>query len=292
MHDVDLGWIRVFVEVVRAGSLSKAARLLNLTQPAISYQVRRAEEEFGQALLRRRHRGVEPTDAGARLYDILSRSVAQVDELAQRLREAGRKNELRVFTDYAFSGLRLIPRIHEFRDTHPEIDLQVVAAQHTDLSQLRAGDTAVVFGAATDFGPEAVLLMPETVVPVCAPGYGARDLGTAELIHLDGPQPLRWFDWQSYLTATGARHDQDRLRGNMRFNTYSLVIEAALAGQGVALGWRGLIDPLLLSGRLKAVGPELTAPGRGYHMLHGIPRNAATDCLHSWLLAIHRAPGS
>lgn len=287
MRDVDLSWIRVFVEVVRAGSLSEAARNLNLTQPAVSYQIRRVEAEFGTRLLRRLHRGVEPTEAGARLYDILSRCVTQVDDLTAALRRSSHKAVLRLFTDYAFSGLWLIPHIHGFRDAHPEFDLQIIATQQTDLAQLRPGDTAVVFGSHDDFGPDAVLLMPETVMPVCAPGYVSDGLQDAELIHLDSQTPLRWFEWSDYLAGVGLSRDLGLERGTMRFNTYSLVIDAALAGQGVALGWRGLIDALLRRGALQALGPELTAPGRGYFVVQGKPHSAASDCLQEWLLSLH-----
>jgi len=282
MRNVDLGWIRVFVAVVRSGSLSQAARSLNLTQPAVSYQIRRAEREFGTPLLNRLHRGVEPTEAGARLYDILSPSVARLDELAARLRQDGRKIVLRLFTDYAFSGLWLIPRIHGFRAAHPECDIQIIASQHSDPARLEDGDTAVVFGARADFGPDAVLLLPEIVEPVCAPGYACRDLARADLIHLDSPAPSRWFDWDGYLAAQGVDRSPAARHGDMRCNTYSLVIEAALAGQGIALGWRGLVDPLLRRGALSLCGAGVVSGCCGYFLLPG-RGGAAGARLEGWL---------
>lgn len=293
MRQVDLGWTRIFVEVVRMGSLSEAARLLNLTQPAVSYQIRRAEAEFGTPLLHRRHRGVEPTEAGARLYDILSRSVAQVDALALRLRRPAEPTVLRLFTDYAFSGLWLIPHLHGFRSAHPELELQIVATQQTDLSRLRAGDTAVVFGDRASLDAQAELLLPETVAPVCAPvcapNQWAEGLAGARLIHLDSPGGTPWFDWPAYLQCSGGAEARPA-RGDLRLNTYSLVIEAALAGQGVALGWLGLVDPLLQRGALVEIGPRITAPDRGYFIVQSPDRPASAETLRMWLLSAFTGP--
>lgn len=289
MRQVDLGWTRIFVEVVRLGSLSEAARSLNLTQPAVSYQIRRAEAEFGTALLHRLHRGVEPTEAGARLYDILSRSVAQVDALALRLRGHAEPTVLRLFTDYAFSGLWLIPHIHGFRSAHPELELQIIATQQTDLSQLQSGDAAVIFGHRGSLASQAELLLPETVVPVCAPGHPAAHLAKARLIHLDSPGSAHWFDWPAYLQRISGVEDRVA-RGDLRLNTYSLVIEAALAGEGVALGWLGLVDPLLQRGALVEVGARSTAQDRGYFMVQVSDRTASAETLRQWLLTAFGRP--
>ena len=288
MSAVDLGWIRVFVEVGRAGSLSGAARALGLTQPAVSYQIRRAEAEIGAALLRRLHRGVELTETGRELFDTLSRAVQEVDRLAGRLR-GGAAARLVVHADYAFSGLWLIPRIHRFREAHPMLDIQIVAAQRTDPAALRPGETGIVFGARARLGAEATLLLPERVLPVCAPGVAealADPLAEAPLVHLDGGGgPGRWFSWSDYFAAQGARRAPAGGRGDLRFNTYSLVIEAALAGEGVALGWRGLVDPLLRRGALVPVGPALAAAETGYFLIQAGPGEEATDRLRRWLIA-------
>ncbi len=287
MRNVDLGWMRVFVEVGRLGSLSEAARVLHITQPAISYQIRRVEAEFGVALLRRRHRGVELTEAGRELHAILAADVARIDALAQRLRSAPRKKVFRLFTDYAFSGLWLIPRIHRFREEHPDFDIEVIATQSTDLAHLGPGDIAVVFATRESLGPGAVLLMPEVVTPVCAPALAASEAGIQEarLIHLDAPHPAPWFTWASYLDTLGVERDLLADWGNMRFNTYSLVIDAALAGQGVALGWRGLIDTHLARNMLTPIGPDLAMADRGYFMLQTAGGDEATELLREWLLA-------
>lgn len=290
MRRVDLGWIRIFVEAARAGSLSEAAKRLNLTQPAVSYQIRRAEAELGVPLLRRLHRGVELTEAGRQLHEILSQSVTKIDALARTFQGAQGPRVLKLYTDYAFSGLWLIPRIHRFRELHPDIDLQVIATQHTALRDLKPDDTAVVFGAADDCAMPCDLLLAECVVPVCTPAFakeqGGDLLGRAPLIHLDSPlAPSPWFTWSEYLHRRGLDPNWRDQRASLHFNTYSLVIEAVLAGQGVALGWRGLVDGFLARKILIEAGPPLYNPARGYLIVQPGPQNAASNLLRGFLLA-------
>lgn len=288
MRDIDLGWIRVFVEVGRRGSLSEAAKTLHLTQPAVSYQIKRAEQEFGTPLLRRLHRGVELTNHGEALFDILSGSVERVDRLASRIRTRPGQHLLRLHTDYAFSGLWLIPRIHRFSQVNPGIDIQVIATQHSDPGQLQPNDLAVFFGSKDRLGPNSSLLMEERVVPVCAPdlakAHPAGRPGSFQLIHLDSTNASSWLDWRRYLAAVGQGDEPLKDSGNLRLNTYSLVIEAAMGGQGLALGWRGLIDAHLERGTLVPVGQEVTSPGSGYFLVDTGDSGPATQRLKDWLL--------
>lgn len=226
---VDLGWMRIFVEAVRCGSFSAAATSLGLTQPAVSYQIRRIEEQTGQPLLHRRSRGVELTPQGRRLFEIARNSVDETDALMREFQSSSRVPALRLRTDYAFSTLWLMPRISEFRVLNPGIDTQIVASQRFDRAEMQPSDIAIAFGAREDFDPDAVLILAETVFPVCTPDYLERnpelktgDLAKARLIHLDAAKPSPWFDWNDYFecSAIPGRAGQ----GGLRFNTYNLVI--------------------------------------------------------------------
>jgi putative choline sulfate-utilization transcription factor len=289
MRTIDLAWIRIFVQVGRLGSLSEAAKALGLTQPAVSYQIRRAEQEFGVPLLRRLHRGVELTETGGLLYDILSGSVQRVDDLAARIRSRQTGASLKLYTDYAFSAFWLIPRIHKFSLANPGIDIQIVASQQTDPRLLQSGDVAILFGSRDQFGGAASLLMPERVMPVCAPGLaGNHTKGEFEglrLIHLDSSGPPVWLDWRRYLASIGTSTLLASDSGSLRMNTYSLVVEAAISGQGVALGWRGLIDGHLDRGTLVPFGAEVSPPDRGYFLVNSDSRAAAAEKLQDWLLS-------
>ena len=286
---VDLGWMRLLVEVARRGSLSAAAEALGLSQPAVSYQVRVIEQQFGLPLFKRLHRGVSLTDEGRRLLLIAERAVEDVDALQRDIRQAQRRPVIRLATDYAFSSLWLIPRMPAFRLGHPGIDLQIVASQRLGSNWREQADSAVFFGARLDFPGDAILLMPERVVPVCAPTLlerlahdGQNAVSSAPRIHLEAESGSPWLDWRSYLFATGAPPGPEAAPGDVRFNTYAMVVQAAMGGQGVALGWLGIIDQLLDAGLLVPAGPSVDVPDRGYWLLGGAGQGAIAQ-LGGWL---------
>ncbi|WP_283195634.1 LysR family transcriptional regulator [Rhizobium sp. AN80A] len=290
---IDLGWMRIFAEIGGAGSLSAAAAALGLTQPAVSYQIRRLEEQIGVTLLRRQHRGVELTPEGQRLFDLVARNVDEIDQLTRRLRSEKERPSIRLHTDYAFSALWLIPRMHAFRLVHPDTDIQIIATQRMERHRSGEGDVSVVFGTRAEFGRDAKLLLPEKVAPVCSPGFIERngpfetpaDLTRNRLIHLDTAAPSPWFDWRSYFAELGVGREAFAGQGDLSFNTYSLVVQAALGEQGLALGWMGLVDTLLSTGILALAGPTLEAPDRGYFLLRPKSRSPGSDELGAWMLA-------
>ncbi|WP_064697257.1 choline sulfate utilization transcriptional regulator [Rhizobium aegyptiacum] len=287
----ELGWMRIFVEVGRLGSFSSAATLLGLTQPAVSYQIRRLEEQFGVSLLRRQHRGVELTAEGERLLEVAAKAVGDIDALARSFRIEAQRPVVRLRTDYAFSALWLIPRMDGFRLLHPETDMQIVATQRLAAGFRDEADVAVVFGTREEFGAIGTLLLPERVVPVCTRGFldrngpfdDPRQLAKVRLIHLDAPLPSPWFDWRRYFAEFSVRRDVNAGRGDISFNTYSLVIQAALSEQGVALGWMGLVDTLLSSRMLLRAGPPLEARDRGYWLVPPRSPNVHSERLSAWL---------
>ena len=288
---VDLAWMRLLVEIDRKGSLSAAAEALGLSQPAVSYQIRLLEQRFGLPLLQRLHRGVRFTEEGRRLLAIAERTVSDVDSLQRSLRTARRGPTVRLATDYAFSSLWLIPRMHAFRQQHPEIDLQIVATQRLGQHWREDADLAVAFGTGSEFGAGATLLMPERVIPICTPSL-SRDLPggclssveRGPLIHLDAENISPWLDWPSYLERLGLAENHQARMGDLRFNTYALVVQAAMAGQGIALGWLGLIDHLLDANLLVAAGEMVSVPGRGYWLVPGSKSDAVSH-LAGWLVA-------
>lgn len=301
---LDLGWMRVLAEVGRAGSFSAAAARLGISQPAVSYQIRRIEAALGTALVARGHRGVALTGAGQSLFALVDRAVHDLDALAAGLADR-RRSVVRLFTDYAFASLWLIPRMHLFQDSHPDIDLQIVATQQVRPDRLEPDDVAVTFASRSMVPRTAHLLVTETVVPLCSPRLrgapepgcdpagGAAALAGLRLIYLDSAGPAPWHTWDSYFASFGLAPDptpgpdrageRGRAAGDLRFNTYSHVVQAAAGAQGVALGWRGLVEGYLADGTLRIAGPELTAPDRGYWLIRPDDPGPAAATLGGWL---------
>jgi putative choline sulfate-utilization transcription factor len=288
---LDLGWLRILAEVGRARNLTTAAQRLKMTQPGVSYQIRRIEEALGVPLLSRHHRGVDLTPEGLRLYELAARQVEEIDQMARDIRRRPGTPVIRLHTDYAFSSLWLMPRMQDFRMLFPEINIQIVATQNPLGQPNHEEDVLVVFSTRAEAGANAVLLLSEKVTPVCTPGFRDRlptgftpaDLARSKLIHLDSSS-ASWFDWNAYFDRIGQHRPTEKIHGDISFNTYSLVIQAALGEQGVALGWTGLIDDMLANGALVAVGPTAEATERGYWLLAGT-RNEAASRLVGWLLS-------
>lgn len=286
---LDLGWLRIFEAVGRLGSITAAGRELGLTQPAVSYQIRRIEEQIGAQLIDRLHRGCKLTEAGESLFRAASAGIERIDLAARDIRARSGTPVVRIFTDYGFASFWLMPRVSEFRTLHPGVEVHVVASQGLNGAFDETADAAIVFGRRSDFPAGARLLMVERVVPVCSPGFLERagPLADAEaisrqpLLHLDTSGKPRWLTWTSWLAAHGV--NRAPRQGDLGLNTYGFVIDAALAQEGVALGWMGLIDSRLANGSLVSVGPELLREDCGYWLV--VNRQARhIEALSDWLV--------
>lgn len=287
---LDIGWLRLFESVGRLGSLTAAGAELGLSQPAVSYQIRRIEEQLGTTLISRLHRGSKLTEAGETLFRAVQAGVERLDDAVREIRVRAGSPVIRVFTDYGFASLWLMPRVADFRKLHPGIEVHVVASQGLDGAFDGTADAAVLFGRKADFPNGARLLMPERVAPVCSPGFRTRfgpfpdaaALARQPLLHLDMAGRPRWFTWTSWLATQGVTREPSQ--GDLGLNTYGFVIQAATAEQGIALGWIGLVDAQLANGTLVAVGPEVRRDDCGYWLVINRAENAQTKAMSDWLI--------
>ncbi|MCJ8144247.1 LysR substrate-binding domain-containing protein [Ancylobacter sp. A5.8] len=293
---LDLGWVRVFDAVGRLGSLTAAAHELGLSQPAVSYTMRQLEEQVGGPLLVRGHRGCTLSPGGETLHRAASAAVAELDAAARAIRRASARPIVRLFTDYGFASFWMMPRVAAFRQVRPEADVHIIASAAADPGMEAAEDVAVLFGGRRDFPAEAIQLFPETVYPVCGPGFAARHglagepgrVGAMPLLHLDSTPEPRWFVWGDWFHAMGVERGSNA--SDLRFNTYGLVLQAAMADQGVALGWAGLVDGALADGTLVAIGPALSRAESGYWLKPGHTLSEPARALIDWILATVKEP--
>ncbi|QIB36211.1 LysR family transcriptional regulator [Ancylobacter pratisalsi] len=286
---LDLGWIRVFEAVGRLGSLTMAARELGLSQPAVSYTMRMLEEQLGTPLLLRGHRGSTLAPPGQTLYRAAAAAVGELDIAARAIRRMNRRPVVRLFTDYGFASFWMMPRVAAFRRVRPDTEVHVIASASTDPRGDDAEDVAVLFGARTDFPAHATQLLEERVVPVCGPRFAARHqlgtepgrIGALPLLHLESTPRPRWFGWADWFAANGLARQPSS--NDLSLNTYGLVVQAAIADQGVALGWAGLIDGALADGTLVAIGPPLVRADHGYWLRPGPDPSPAACDLIDWI---------
>lgn len=287
---LDVGWLRIFDAVGRLGSLTRAAQELGLSQPAVTYQIRRVEDQLGVQLFHRSQGGSRLSEPGEALFRAVHSGLERIDEAARDIRRKARAPAIRIFTDYGFAAFWLMPRVADFRRLHPQVEVHIVASQSLEDDLEGNADAAVLFGGKDDFPDTARLLIPERVVPVCTPGFLARfgpfeeaaALAKAPLLHLETSGRPRWLTWTTWLAAQGVTREP--AQGDLGLNTYSFVIQAALAEQGIALGWIGLVDAFLAAGTLVAIAPQVQRKDFGYWLVPHRPATGAAQALTQWLV--------
>lgn len=295
--DVPLQSLVLFACAVRHLNFTQVAEEFGTTQPAVSQRIAALEKHLGTSLFRRAHRGVALTPEGAALYDAVREHLAAIESAVERVRRRQLREVLTVATDFAFANFWLMPRLAAFQEMKPELDVRIVTSQNQFDIRGEPVDLAIAFGSGRWPGCDAQRILPEVVVPVCSAALlarhapaTARDVMAMPLLHLDSSGPVRWLTWQDW----GASHGVDAaLQGqdpgempSLRLGNYPLVIQAAIAGRGVALGWRPLVDGLLRDGQLVSPPvPELATP-RGYYLVHphGRAPGRSLDSLREWIV--------
>lgn len=258
-----LDLIRGFVAVARRMSITQAADDLCLTQSAISKQIRALEDFLGVPLFRRGFRSVELTEHGQLLFRAADASLLQLQEVLA-LFASHRKKPVTITASTGVAGLWLLPRIGEFRARHPQIDVRLVAS-NTVIELGPDVDLAVRYCSERQAPLGAVKLFGETIAPVASPALGLRSLDSlhtlqsATLLEFDLPgRP--WLHWTEWLGARG--WTTSKAKGALQYNQYDQMIQAAVAGQGVALGRLELLQELLADGRLQVLDAGSDSPRR------------------------------
>ena len=246
-----LNALRAFEAAARHLSFTRAAGELHVTQAAISHQVKALEEHLGRKLFRRLNRALLLTDDGQAFLPSVSRAFALLNEATNDLLTREDLGPLTVSALPSFAARWLVPRLGRFHKIRPDIDLRIdPSAQLTDFS---AGDVNVCirYGRGKYPGLRSDWLMTEDIFPVCSPALldGPRpirepgDLEHHVLLHDDGHG-----DWRTWLLAAGVEL-VNPMRGPI-FTDSGMLIQAAMAGQGVALARGVLAADELAAGRL------------------------------------------
>lgn len=286
-----LDLVRGFVAVGRRMSISLAAQDLCLTQSAVSKQVHALEEQLGVKLLVRGHRSISFTAEGERLFRSADGAVQQLQDVMGGIRQAGEQRPVTLSASIGMTGLWLLPRLSRVQKLHPGVDVRVSA--NNRLADLRNEgiDLAIRYTTPALAPAGALRLFGETVAPVAHPSLGLKPLRAAEavsrlcLLDFDDPQHP-WLQWNGWLASVGWADAKPQ--AVLHFNQYDQLIQAALAGQGVALGRLELIQPLLDEKRLVRVDSPAPAQasGHAYWLIQAedAPREEVRH-VADWLLA-------
>jgi LysR family glycine cleavage system transcriptional activator len=256
--------LRAFEAVGRLLSFRRAGEELLITQSAVSHHIRTLEEALGTRLFERRARGIALTAAGARYLDRISQAFALVADGTREVRSHAARQTLTVSLLPSFAANWLVSRLADFRAAYPQIELVLdPTLNHANLTSGEA-DIAIRYGVGEWPGLRCELLATERLMPVMCPELAARQpLAKSDdiLAHtlLISHRPTEWEVWSRHaaLDLAAARR--------LQLTDYNIVLQAALNGQGVAMGRSLLVAEHLRRGTLLAPLPGFaTAPRLGY----------------------------
>lgn len=246
-----LNALKAFEVAARHESFTRAAGELNVTQGAVSHQVKALEEELGLRLFRRERQRLVITEAGKAYLETVRDAFDRIAAGTEKLLQRQNSGVLTVSTSPNFAAKWMVHRLSRFAEANPGIDLRIGAtAQHVDFARDDV-DVAIRHGDGSWPGLHVTRLCAEELFPVCSPALlkgrnalrNPADLARHTLLHIDEPQ-----DWAKWLDAAGIRN-VEASRGPV-FSQRSMAIDAAIDGQGVALARTALCAGDLLAGRL------------------------------------------
>jgi DNA-binding transcriptional LysR family regulator len=280
-----LGAVRAFEAAARLGSTVTAAAELGVTHGAVSRQVKALEDWLSAPLFERRAGRLELTEAGESYASAVGHSLDMLDEATRVAMVHSQERVVRINTTASFAARWLVLRLPRFRERHPGIEIWVSEAQA--LVEPRSGgacDIAIRTGSGPWPGVKAEPLMDERLFPVCAPALGKRlsqpeNLAGVPILHDDDPQA----DWSKWFVAVGL--DGKAFELGPRFANSSLLLQAAVDGQGVALARERFAIADLEAGRLVRPFAKAVPIGTAYWLVlpkrGELTRSARTFC--AWL---------
>lgn len=286
--------LQAFEAAARHLSFSRAADELGLTQAAISLRIRTLEDHLGFPLFDRGAAGLRLTDGAAEYLDVTRTALAMLADAADRVRRCGhRPTVLRLSVLPSLARRWLVPRLGRLAAALPGVELELWVSD--DLADLAGGevDAALRFGRGAYGRLAGLQLMDDAFVAVCRPDL-AEDgrltdpsaLAATRLLHddLGRLHPEGRCLWTEWLRAEGMAPDASP--PGIRFGDAGMMVEAALAGAGIALARRSLVADDLAAGRLVQPFPRLLPSAHATHFMCRRDRRAdpAVARLRSWLI--------
>jgi len=264
--------IRGFVAVGRRMSITLAAADLYVTQSAVSRQIRELERVLGVKLLTRGHRSVSLTVEGQTLFGAADSGLQTLENACEQLMRAHKSRPVTITASMGVTALWLLPRLGKLQARWPNLHVRLAADNRLLVLREEGIDLAIRYCDKLSAPPGSIRLFGECLMPVGHPSLrpqlidSAAALAQHVLLEFDGP-PRPWLQWDAWLQAR--RLTLDQAKGVLRFNHYDQVVQAAIAGNGIALGRMALVRPMLDDGRLIAFaqGPDDPTTDYGYWLV-------------------------
>jgi LysR family glycine cleavage system transcriptional activator len=282
--------LRAFEAAGRLLSMTLAAAELHVTHGAVSRHIKTLEAHLGVPLFKRLTRRIVLTDKGAQLHIAVGRLLGDLAREAALVRAQGIMDvtHLTISTSISFASKWLAPRLHRLKTRHPEFDIHLdVTDVPVDLNDGRV-DAALRYWSGRYPHAQGERILEETVTPVCSPGYRDEMGGLSAPAALAGctlmHEERMLVNWEQWFALAGVKRVR-RARGPV-YSHASMAIEAAVHGEGVALGRSALVADDIAAGRLVAPFPQIQLDARrAYYLVYrdGNRDHPKVCVLREWL---------
>ena len=291
-----LNALRAFECAARLSSFTQAAKELNVTHSTISHHISGLEKALGVELFLRQNRRVALTPAGEKLYPVLESSFDEISTTLAAIRKRDASAPLKVTVTPSFANKWLIPRLSDFRASHPDIEVQLQTSLTLSEFQQQGLSVGVRAGKGEWSNLTSELLMPLHMTPMCCPRIlDERNtprtpdmLREFTLIHADvSPETGIDSEWGAWLNSVGAGNIN--FKRGLSFHDPGLALQAAIDGLGIAMGYVELAEIDIAQGRLVRLFDEEIRHPWSYYIV--LPKNKVAepqtivfcDWLHSLL---------
>jgi DNA-binding transcriptional LysR family regulator len=282
----------VFEAAARCGNFTRAAQELYVSQPAVSRMLSRMEDHLGVRLFERVRGGIELTENGRILYRKISEGFNGIESAIREIEaRATGVESVTLSVSTAFTTHWLMPRMSRLNQAFPSVDLRFQLISGRIGGPLVDVDLGMRFVHDEEIDEHAVLVMPEMLLPLCNPRYHelaqtdtARAHGDTVIVMDDGER-----GWHERF-ATFAGHGRHSA-GMLSFNDYAIVVQAALLGQGIALGWLNVVSHWLSQGALLPAEQEVVVTNRRCCLVwpENRPLRPVVADLRDWIIEETRA---
>lgn len=281
--------LAVFEAAARHCSFTQAAAELNVTPGAVSRQVKTLEDELGTHLFLRNNRGVVLTAEGEELFHLLAAGFSRASDAVRAIRRGETGRRVTVACSDVFGSMWLIPRMPDFWERYPDIRIDHLITDFTPNFRRSEVELRIRFGSGTWADETSELLFEDRVYPVCSPAFAERYKDSALVDFRDMPLldvewvATDWLRWEDMLALVGVSINAERVR---RFGKFSVALQAAMADQGLVIGWHRIVDPLIREGKLVRFSDLVMQPPGGYYLTRntGRPLSKAGARFREWMM--------
>jgi LysR family glycine cleavage system transcriptional activator len=293
-----LAELRAFEATARCLSFKLAAAELGVTPTAVSHQIKLLEAYCGHSLFRRQPRPIALTRAGEQLFPVVRDGFESFAEAIETVRVGGSGTHLRVTATNAFAARWLMPRLPQWRKSHPRLKLEIVGTDVVLSLNNGEADISIRYARNAPAEGSSLELLRDNFHVVAAPGLVGKSrklLNPVELAQFplieagwpaNDPEAPTWRRWEAVARKRHKRVPELSALADLNFREELHAIDAVVSGQGIAICSDVLVAPELASGALVKV-TNITLPGYGFYVVHrdSHPKLSSIGAFVAWIMA-------